>query len=60
MMTPEKILCETEVTATGGRDGKPPADGGKPTAVSVVASAHERCPYSNATCGNVDVKLTVI
>jgi len=25
----------------------------------IVAGAHERCPYSNATRGNVDVKLTV-
>jgi organic hydroperoxide reductase OsmC/OhrA len=26
----------------------------------VVAGAHERCPYSNATRGNIDVKLTVL
>lgn len=142
MMTPEKILYETEVTATGGRDGKaasadgllsvslsvPKSMGGpggdgtnpeqlfaagyaacflgavklvartrkvvpsaepsvtakvamgpvpvgyalavelkvslpgvdRPTAEAVVAGAHERCPYSNATRGNIDVKLTVI
>ncbi|WP_354077566.1 organic hydroperoxide resistance protein [Bradyrhizobium sp. S3.5.5] len=142
MMTPEKILYETEVTATGGRDGKAAsADGllsvslsvpkslggpggegtnpeqlfaagyaacflgavklvartrkvvpsaepsvtakvamgpvpvGYPLAVElkvnlpgversvaeeVVAGAHERCPYSNATRGNIAVKLTVI
>jgi organic hydroperoxide reductase OsmC/OhrA len=24
-----------------------------------MARAHERCPYSNATRGNVDVTLTV-
>jgi len=29
-------------------------------AEAVVAGAHERCPYSNATRGNIDVKLTVI
>ena len=29
------------------------------TAEEIVAGAHERCPYSNATRGNVDVKLTV-
>jgi len=26
----------------------------------VGAGAHERCPYSNATRGNIDVKLTVL
>jgi lipoyl-dependent peroxiredoxin len=142
MMKPEKILYETEVTATGGRDGKAastdgllsvslvlpkslggPGVGGtnpeqlfaagyaacflgavklvartrkivptaepsvtakvamgpvsvgyalavemlvdlpgleKSVAQEVVAGAHERCPYSNATRGNIDVKLTVI
>jgi lipoyl-dependent peroxiredoxin len=29
-------------------------------AEDIVAGAHERCPYSNATRGNVDVKLSVI
>ncbi len=29
------------------------------TAEKLVADAHEVCPYSNATRGNVDVKLTV-
>jgi hypothetical protein len=24
-----------------------------------MARAHERCPYSNATRGNIEVKLTV-
>ena len=32
----------------------------KPVAEEVVAGAHERCPYSNATRGNIDVKLTVV
>jgi lipoyl-dependent peroxiredoxin len=27
---------------------------------SIVQAAHERCPYSHATRGNVDVKLTVV
>jgi lipoyl-dependent peroxiredoxin len=27
-------------------------------AVRIVAGAHEVCPYSNATRGNIDVKLT--
>jgi Ohr subfamily peroxiredoxin len=142
MMKPEKILYETEVTATGGREGKaastdgvllvslsvpksmggPGGDGTNPeqlfaagyaacflgavklvartrkvmpsaepavsakvamgpvavgyalavelkvslpgietsVAQEIVAGAHERCPYSNATRGNVDVTLTVI
>ena len=25
-----------------------------------ATGAHERCPYSNATRGNIDVKLTVL
>ena len=29
-------------------------------AEKLVAEAHEVCPYSNATRGNVDVKLTVV
>jgi lipoyl-dependent peroxiredoxin len=29
-------------------------------AEEVLAGAHERCPYSNATRGNVDVTLTVV
>lgn len=29
-------------------------------AQEIVAGAHERCPYSNATRGNIDVKLTVV
>ena len=32
----------------------------KSLAEQVVAGAHERCPYSNATRGNIDVKLTVL
>ena len=142
MMTPEKILYEAEVTATGGRDGKaassdgllsvslsvPKSLGGpggegtnpeqlfaagyaacflgavklvartrkvvpsaepsvtakvamgpvavgyalavelkvnlpgveKAVAGEIVAGAHERCPYSNATRGNIAVKLTVV
>ncbi|PMZ18142.1 Ohr family peroxiredoxin, partial [Pseudomonas sp. FW306-02-F08-AA] len=32
----------------------------KPVAEEVVAGAHERCHYSNATRGNIDVKLTVV
>ena len=35
--------------------GLAPAD-----AEALVAKAHQVCPYSNATRGNVDVKLTVV
>ncbi|MGL1213300.1 organic hydroperoxide resistance protein, partial [Vibrio parahaemolyticus] len=27
---------------------------------ALVAKAHQVCPYSNATRGNVDVRLTVV
>ena len=32
----------------------------KATAQSLVDKAHQVCPYSNATRGNIDVKLKVI
>jgi Ohr subfamily peroxiredoxin len=32
----------------------------KATAQSLVEKAHQVCPYSNATRGNIDVKLNVI
>lgn len=32
----------------------------KAIAEALVAKAHEVCPYSNATRGNIDVKLSVI
>ena len=32
----------------------------KPAAEALVAKAHEVCPYSNATRGNIDVTLNVI
>ena len=31
----------------------------RPTAEALVARAHEVCPYSNATRGNVDVALSI-
>jgi organic hydroperoxide reductase OsmC/OhrA len=30
------------------------------TAEKLVAAAHIVCPYSNATRGNIDVKLTIL
>jgi Ohr subfamily peroxiredoxin len=32
----------------------------KAAAEALVATAHEVCPYSNATRGNIDVTLTVV
>src|SRR4051812_32198658 len=32
---------------------------GQAEAEELVAGAHERCPYSNATRGNIEVELTV-
>ena len=32
----------------------------KNTAESLVKAAHEVCPYSNATRGNIDVTLTIV
>jgi organic hydroperoxide reductase OsmC/OhrA len=32
----------------------------KAAAQALVAAAHEVCPYSNATRGNIEVALTVV
>jgi len=32
----------------------------KDAAEKLVAAAHQVCPYSNATRGNIDVSLTVV
>jgi organic hydroperoxide reductase OsmC/OhrA len=45
-----KIAVELHVTLPQVED---PAE-----AARIVAAAHEVCPYSNATRGNVDVTLT--
>ncbi|HEX4186917.1 MAG TPA: organic hydroperoxide resistance protein [Solirubrobacteraceae bacterium] len=44
------VAVELDVTLAGIED---PAK-----AIELVATAHKVCPYSNATRGNVDVKLT--
>lgn len=64
---------DTKVTATVGLG--PRSEGGfgitaslavelpglsREAAEEMVATAHEICPYSNATRGNVDVKLSVV
>ncbi|WP_310619785.1 organic hydroperoxide resistance protein [Flexibacterium corallicola] len=67
-----KVTDETNVEATVGIG--PRAEGGfglevalkvdlpgveKSVAEEIIAAAHEVCPYSNATRGNVDVKLSL-
>ena len=65
-----EVAIEAEVSI-GPMAGKPGAFGlavamsvslpgmDREQAEKLVADAHEVCPYSNATRGNVDVKLTV-
>jgi Ohr subfamily peroxiredoxin len=53
-LTPEdrgfKLGVELDVALPSVEDGA--------KAVELVAAAHQVCPYSNATRGNIDVKLT--
>ena len=68
-----KVPADASVTATVGIG--PRSEGGfgldidlavslpglaKADAEALVAKAHQVCPYSNATRGNVDVRLTVV
>ncbi len=68
-----KVPADTSVTSTVGIG--PRSEGGfglavelaislpglaKADAESLVEKAHQVCPYSNATRGNIDVKLTVV
>ncbi|EWY41901.1 Organic hydroperoxide resistance protein [Skermanella stibiiresistens SB22] len=68
-----KVPAETSVTANVGIG--PRSEGGfgldvalrislpgldRAQAESIVEKAHQVCPYSNATRGNVDVRLTVV
>jgi osmotically inducible protein OsmC len=45
-----RLAVELDVTLPGVTDPE--------RAASIVAAAHRVCPYSNATRGNIDVKLT--
>jgi Ohr subfamily peroxiredoxin len=45
-------------TLAVGLDVTLPQVSGPAEAVRIVAAAHEICPYSNATRGNIDVSLT--
>lgn len=40
-------------------DVSPPSVGDRGTAAQLVRDAHQVCPYSNATRGNIDVDLRV-
>ena len=65
-------VSNTAEVSIGPMTGKPGAFGitvamsisipgmGKSEAEALVKAAHEVCPYSNATRGNLDVKLTVV
>lgn len=68
-----KVPADTSVTATVGIG--PRSEGGfgldielaislpglaRAEAEALVAKAHQVCPYSNATRGNIDVRLTVV
>ena len=70
---PAKVPADATVTATVGIG--PRSEGGfglevslavslpgvpKDAAEALVAEAHKVCPYSNATRGNIDVKLSVV
>ena len=68
---PAEVSVKSEVSI-GAMVGKPGAFGiavamavsvpgmDKAAAEALVAAAHEICPYSNATRGNIDVALTVV
>ena len=68
---PAEVSITSEVSI-GPMTGKPGAFGiavkmavsvpgmDKAAAEKLVADAHEVCPYSNATRGNIDVALTVV
>ncbi|GAB4517552.1 MAG: organic hydroperoxide resistance protein [Roseibium sp.] len=71
----EKIAVPADVSVTSTVGIGPRSEGGfglavaldvslpgleKSVAEDLVAKAHEVCPYSNATRGNIDVKLSVV
>ena len=71
VVLPAEVSISAEVSI-GPMTGKPGAFGiavamavsvpgmDRAAAEALVAAAHEVCPYSNATRGNVDVALTVV
>ena len=71
IVLPAEVSISADVSI-GPMTGKPGAFGiavamavsvpgmDRAAAESLVAAAHEVCPYSNATRGNIDVALTVV
>ena len=71
LVLPAEVSISADVSI-GPMTGKPGAFGiavamavsvpgmDRAAAESLVAAAHEVCPYSNATRGNIDVALTVV
>ena len=65
----EKVLYTAHAHTTGGRDGKSKTDDGRldvtlpgmdrAAAQDLIDAAHQVCPYSNATRGNIDVTITL-
>ena len=55
MIQLEKVLYTATTYTTGGRDGASRA-----VAPAVVDGAHQICPYSKATRGNIDVVISVL
>ena len=58
----EKIVAERGRSGDSGSWTAKLFAGGMDRAAleALVATAHEVCPYSNATRGNVDVTLTIV
>ena len=71
----DKVLYTARSHTTGGRDGgaartddgrldvkfsSPGTSGTGTNPEQLVQAAHQVCPYSNATRGNIDVTLTVV
>lgn len=48
-----KKLYETAMINRGGREGEIEA-------LKLAEKAHDYCPYSKATKGNIDVEVTVV
>ena len=66
----EKVLYTAKTHTTGGRDGASrTSDGrldvslpglGREVAQALVDAAHQICPYSKATRGNIDVEINLV
>jgi organic hydroperoxide reductase OsmC/OhrA len=54
----QKVLYTAEAVVEGGRQGHGRTADGR-LEVDLSVRVHERCPYSVATRGNIEVTLTV-